>query len=359
MTALQLFIALLTLVTNGFFVGAEFALVAVRRSQIEPGAEEGDRRSRTVLWALENVSALMATAQLGITACTLVLGAVAEPALSHLLEPVFEAVSVPSGTVHAVSFVLSLAIATYLHMLVGEMVPKNIALAEPVRTALALGPPLVAVTRALKPLVLGVNGLASAGLRLLRVDVRDEVASSFSEAELARMVSDSGRAGVLDAGVTGRVREALELGRRPAGRVAVPAERVVGARLGVTPAELEGLAATSGFSRFPVTGEDGSTAGYLHVKDALAAGARDLPFPESALRPVTRIAAAVPLEDALTTMRARRAHMAEVVGSDGRPVGLVTMDDVLRELVARMSSPSSVGLSSPPGSPPPGGPDAA
>jgi CBS domain containing-hemolysin-like protein len=220
-------------------------------------------------------------------------------------------------------------------MLFGEMVPKNIAIAEPARTALVLGPPLVTLTHALRPFVLGVNALANGGLRLLRVEPRNAVASAFSDAELARMVTDSGRAGVLDAQATSRVREALELGRRPVGEVATPVERVVRARLGITPDGLERLSAESGFSRFPVTGHDGLTMGYLHVKDALAAGARQQAFPAAALRPITRVNARTALDDVLTAMRARRTHLAEVVDASGHPTGLVTMEDVLRELVGR------------------------
>ncbi|CAM5698541.1 putative protein [Streptomyces alboniger] len=152
MTAVQLAVGALTLLTNAFFVGAEFALISVRRSQIEPRAAEGDRRARTTLWGIEHISALMATAQLGITVSSLVLGAVTEPAIAHLMEPAFEAAQVPHGLVHPIAFVIALTVATYLHMLIGEMIPKNIALAAPVRTALLLGPPLVAVTRALRPL---------------------------------------------------------------------------------------------------------------------------------------------------------------------------------------------------------------
>ena len=321
---------------NAFFVAAEFALVSVRRSQLDPLAEQGDRRARTVVWALEHVSALMATAQLGITVCTLVLGAVAEPAITHLLEPLFRATGVPVGTVRPVSFVLALAVATYLHMLFGEMVPKNVALAGPARAALALGPPLVALTRALRPLIVAVNALANAGLRLLRVEPRNEVASAFSDAELARMVTAARRAGVLDERATNRVREALELGRRPVGEVALPLAQVVGAGVGITPGGLERLSADSGFSRFPVAGADGRFLGYLHVKDALDAECRDVPFAASDLRPITRLSSTAPLDDALTTMRTRRAHLAEVVddaGGGGRAWS--TMEDVLRELVGR------------------------
>jgi CBS domain containing-hemolysin-like protein len=335
MTVIQLLVGLLTIVVNAFFVGAEFAMISVRRSQIEPLAERGDRRAHRVLWGLEQLSPLLAAAQLGITACTLVLGIVAEPAIADLVEPLFHAAHLPHGAVHPASFVIALAVATYLHMLFGEMVPKNIALAEPVRAALLLGPPLVALTRALRPVIFAVNELAGAGLRLVRVEPRSEVVAVFSDDQLSRMVDDSGAAGLLDERAAERLRDALELGRRPVGEVVLPADQVVRAPLGITPEGLEQLSARSGFSRFPVADDDGRVLGYLHVKDALDAYPRDAPFPRSALRPITRVGAATPLDDVLTAMRAGRAHLAAVVDEEGRGVGLVTMEDVLKELVGR------------------------
>jgi CBS domain containing-hemolysin-like protein len=333
MTVLQLVIGALTLLTNAFFVGGEFALVSVRRAQLEPRAQAGDRRARTVVWALEHLSAMLATAQLGITVSSLVLGAVAEPAAAHLLEPVFAAAHIPEGLVHPVAFALALTLATYLHMLAGEMIPKNIALAAPERSALLLGPPLVAVTRALRPLVLGVNALANALLRLLRVEPRDEVAAVFTDEELTRLVQDSRNAGLLDAAGGDRLRKALELGTRTVAEVAVPARRMVTVTDGVTPRELERASAASGYSRLPVTGNGGTVLGYLHVKEALAAPGRDEPFPRSALNPVTRLPAGTPLDDALTTMRTSGTHMAAVTGAAGALTGFVTLEDVLAELV--------------------------
>lgn len=333
MTAVQILVGLLTIVVNAFFVGAEFAMISVRRSQIEPRAVAGDRGARPVLWGLEHLSALLAGAQLGITACTLVLGIVAEPAVADVLEPLFRVAHMPHAAVHPVSFVIGLALATYLHMLFGEMVPKNVALAGPVRTALLLGPPLVALTRAVRPLIFGVNALANAVLRLLRVEPRSEVASVFSPDELSRIVGDAGEAGVLDARAAGRLRDALELGRRPVGGIVVPAGRVVRAPLGISAEGLEALSAASGFSRFPVADADGRVLGYLHVKDALDAPSRDMPFPRSALRRITRVRAATALDDVLTAMRAGGAHLAAVVDDEGRGLGLVTMEDVLKELV--------------------------
>ncbi|WP_420032430.1 hemolysin family protein [Streptomyces sp. cg28] len=332
MTAIQLLIGLATLVVNAFFVGAEFALISVRRSQIEPHAEEGNRRARSVLWGLEHVSALLAAAQLGITLCTLVLGIVAEPAIAHLLEPVFDAVGMPDGLVHPIAFVIALAVATYLHMLLGEMVPKNISLAEPVRAALLLGPPLVALARALRPVIFAVNAFANTLLKLLRVETKDEVSATFSDSELARLVRDSSEAGLIDDRAQERLHDALELGRRPVKDVVLPLEKVVYARVGVTPEQLEQLSAESGFSRFPVVDESRRIVGYLHVKDALDAMPRDLPFRVPDMRSIARVREATPLDDVLTAMRRSRTHVAAVLGADGRLAGLVTMEDLLREL---------------------------
>lgn len=332
MTGVQLLIGLATLVVNAFFVGAEFALISVRRSQIEPRAEAGDRRAKSVLWGLEHVSALLAAAQLGITLCTLVLGVVAEPAIAHLLEPVFNALGVPSGAGHVVSFVIALTLATYLHMLLGEMVPKNIALAEPVRSALLLGPPLVTLARALRPVIFAINAFANGLLALLRVETKSEVAATFSDAELAEIVKDAGAAGLIDDRARRRLYDALELGRRPVRDVVVPLERVVYARVGVTPEQLERLSAESGFSRFPVVDEGRRIAGYLHVKDALDALPRDTPFRPGDMRPIPQVRENTPLDDVLTAMRGNHTHLAAVLGADSRLAGLVTMEDVLREL---------------------------
>ncbi|MFC4505112.1 MULTISPECIES: hemolysin family protein [Streptomyces] len=332
MTAVQLLIALATLVVNAFFVGAEFALISVRRAQIEPYAERGDRRAKSVLWGLRHVSALMAAAQLGITLCTLVLGVVAEPAIAHLLEPVFHAVGLPTGVGHAVSFVIALVLATYAHMLLGEMVPKNIALAEPVRSALLLGPPLVALSRGLRPVIFTINAFANAVLKLLRIETKDEVASAFSDAQLAQIVKDAGDAGLIDARARERLHDALQLGSRPVRDVVLPLERVVHARVGVTPEDLERLSAESGFSRFPVVDEGLRIVGYLHVKDALDAVPRDEPFRLRDLRPIARVRETTPMDDVLTAMRRSRTHLAAVLGADGTLAGMVTMEDVLREL---------------------------
>jgi CBS domain containing-hemolysin-like protein len=333
MTTVQLLIGALTLVTNAFFVGAEFALISVRRSQVEPAARKGNRRARSTLWGLKHLSAVMATAQLGITISSLVLGAVAEPAIAHLLETPFQAVGVPEALVHPIAFVIALTAATYLHMLLGEMIPKNIALAAPAPTALLLGPPLIALTRALRPVIFGINAFANVLLRLLRVEPKDEVSAVFTDDELVRLVKDSSEAGLLDPSDGERLRDALELGTRPAGEVLVPLNRVVTVDDTTTPRELERAAAQSRFSRFPVTGSEGEVLGYLHIKDSLGVAERSRPFPRSALHPIIRVEIDTPLDDTMTAMRAAGTHLAAVTGDKGTVIGFVTMEDVLDELV--------------------------
>lgn len=338
MTTVQLLIGALTLLTNAFFVGAEFALISVRRSQIEPAALKGNLRARSTLWGLQHLSAAMATAQLGITISSLVLGAVAEPAIAHLLEPPFHSIGVPEALIHPIAFVIALTAATYLHMLVGEMIPKNIALAAPAPTALLLGPPLVALTRGMRPVIFGINAFANAILRLLKVEPKDEVASVFTDDELARLVKDSSEAGLLDPADGERLRDALELGTRPAGEVMVPLARTVTVGDDITPRLLERAAAASGFSRLPVIGPGDEVLGYLHIKDALGVTERDEPYPPGALHPMIRVEIDTPLDDTMTAMRAGGTHLSAVTGDRGTVIGFVTMEDVLAELVGPASA---------------------
>jgi CBS domain containing-hemolysin-like protein len=167
------------------------------------------------------------------------------------------------------------------------------------------------------------------------VEARDEVAATFTDAELADIVKDASEAGLIDDRAQERLHDALELGRRPVRDVVVPLRRVVYARIGVTPEQVERLSAQSGFSRFPVVDTNRRIVGYLHVKDALDASPRDMPFRLRDMRPIARVRESTPLDDVLTAMRGSRTHLAAVLGDDGRLAGLVTMEDVLRELLGQ------------------------
>ncbi|MFI9273030.1 hemolysin family protein [Kitasatospora sp. NPDC052896] len=339
MTFLQLLASLVLLLGNAYFVGAEFAVISVRRSQLEQLAEAGDRRARTVLHAIGDVSALLAASQLGITVCSLLLGALAEPTIAHLLEPVFHAAGVPGVLVQPIGYALALGLVVFLHMVIGEMVPKNVALATPERAALWLGPPLARLARLLRPVIGFLNTFANLVLRLFRVEPKDEVESVYTAEQLLWMLAESRAAGLLEAGEQERLEDALELGRRPVTDVLLPVERLVTVAPEATARQVEELAVATGFSRFPVTDRSGAMLGYLHVKDVLEAEDPDAPVPVRLWRPVTAIAERLPLDDALTAMRRAAAHLAAVIGPDGHTLGLVTLEDVLEELVGEMHDP--------------------
>jgi CBS domain containing-hemolysin-like protein len=328
-------VALVLLVLNAFFVGAEFALLSARRSQIEPLAQAGSRRARTVLRAMEHVSLLMAGAQLGITVCSLGLGAVGEPAVAHLLEPVFHAARVPEAALHPVSFVVALSIVVYLHVVLGEMVPKNIALAGPTRAALVLGPPMMVIVTVLRPVIRLLNLAANGILLLLRVEPKDEVSSSYTREEVAALVEESRGEGMIAADEYDRLAGALGFTEKTVSTVLMPVEGLSTVLRGSTAADVEALCAATGFSRFPVADPDGTLVGYLHIKDVLESDEerRQRPVDDKWVRPFATVGPDDLLHEALESLQVRGAHMARVVRRDGEVLGLVTLEDVLEELV--------------------------
>ena len=331
-------LAVLLLLGNGFFVGAEFALVSARRTQIEPRAEAGSRMARTTLRAMENMSLVIGVNQLGITVCSLVLGAVAEPAVSHLLVPVFEAAHLPHSLLHPVSFAVGLAIVVYLHVVLGEMIPKNIALAGPDRAALVLGPPIWGFVTVLRPVIMVINRIAAAVLRLADVQLMDEVSSSYTREEVAALVEESRGEGLIEPEEYNRLAGALGFTEKPVSTVLMPPETLTTVRRGSTAADVEALCASTGFSRFPVAGDDGALLGYLHIKDVLETdeARRHRVIDDKWTRPFATVGDDELLHDALETLQRRGAHMARVVDGEGTTLGVATLEDVIEELVGEI-----------------------
>ena len=328
-------ITIVLLLANGFFVAAEFALVSARRSQVEPMARAGLRRGAITLRAMENVSLMMAGAQLGITICSLALGSLSEPVIAHLLEPVFDAVSLPESFVHPVSFVIALLIVTVLHVVIGEMIPKNVALAAPERAAVWLTPPLVLIVRALRPLIWLLNQFANIVLRAVGVTPKDEVTSTFTQDEVAGMVAESHREGLLDAEELELLSGAIEFVDQSAAGVVLPLAEVRTVTREITPDQLEDLAVETGFSRFPVS-ENGMLTGYLHVKDTLSLPDRGSPVPTDVVRDLPQVPMDVPLQSIFETMRQHGSHLVAATAESGELVGIIAMEDVLEKFVGEV-----------------------
>ncbi|MRJ76416.1 DUF21 domain-containing protein [Aeromicrobium sp. SMF47] len=328
------------LALNALFVAAEFALISARRTQLEPRIAAGSRPARMAMRAIESITQVMAAAQLGITICSLGLGAVGEPAVAHLMEPVFEAVGMPENFVHPVSFIIAMTLVVGAHVVLGEMVPKNLALVGPDRAALFLGPFMLGVVFVLKPFVVVLNGTANLVVRLFRVEPVDEVSSTYTHDEVAGLVEESRREGLLDEDEYGLVSGALDFSDGTIDQVLLPRDGLVTIPPSATPADVEQACAQTGFSRFPVEDEDGDITGYLHIKDVLETDERSrlVTIADKWLRPLATVAAGSGLYEALRTMQTRGSHMARVADESGTVLGVIMLEDVLEELVGEIRS---------------------
>ncbi len=349
-----LLIGAVLLAANAFFVGAEFAIMSARRSQMEPLAGAGSRSAKTVLWAMEHVSLMLACAQLGITICSTGIGVVAEPAIAHAIEEPLMAMGLPAGASHVVGFTIALGIVVYLHVVIGEMVPKNLAVTSPERAALWFGPPLVLISRVISPLIRVLNWVANLVLRALGVQPKDEVASAFTAEEVASIVERS-RAEGLIVDELGLLTGAIEFSDATARDVMIPRDRLVSLPLGCTPDDVERAVARTGFSRFPVvlaeevalvegatqsesaTQALGSAVGYLHVKDVLYAedDERYEPVPRMRVRNLAVVAPEDEVEETLAAMQRSGAHLACVMAGREQ-LGVVFLEDILEELVGEV-----------------------
>ena len=369
--ALRLMVLLLG--ANAFFVGAEFSLISARRDRLE--AMIGDERRSTgssaavVLRATEHLSMMLAAAQLGITICSLALGSLGEPTVAHPLEAVLEPIGVPDVLILPIAFVVALAVVTVLHIVIGEMVPKNIAIAGPEPTALRLVPPLVAFLTVARPVISVLNWLANHILRLLGVTPRDEAGSAYTPQEIAEMLSESRREGLLDASQTQRLTQALTSAEHTVADVLVSLERVTALPPSPTLGAVEGAVARTGFSRFPVRAPESPDAravrssgsepshggsagrrppvelvGYVHIKDVLDLDPSDPDqiIPAERIRTLPQLAISVQVDEALALLRREGSHLARAVDADGTTVGVVAMEDLVEEYVGTVRDSTHV-----------------
>jgi CBS domain containing-hemolysin-like protein len=338
-------IAIALLLANGFFVAVEFALVATRRSRLEQLAADGDTRAKAAVASVRDLSFMLSAAQLGITLASLGLGYVAEPAVAQLIEVPLEWLHVPHDLIHPISLVLALTIVVFLHMVVGEMVPKNVAIAEPDRTALWLALPMRGFTVLFRPVIVVLNVLANAGQRALGVEPTDELTSFATGDELAGMLAASREEGLLDEVEHRLMTGALGFPQREVTSVMVGRDDVVAVPVDTPVAEVERVAAGHGHSRLPVYGRDlDELLGYVHAKDLLALGAdeRSAGVPDSIVRRMLTVPTDRTLMDLLLAMRRTRLHFASVVDGAGRVAGIATLEDVLESLVGDIRDESDI-----------------
>ncbi len=333
-----LVVAVVLLLANAFFVAVEFALVASRRTKLESMADEGHAGARRALGSITDLSSQLAGAQLGITIASLLLGFVAEPAVAHGIESLLDGVvSLPEGVVATVGFSLALAIVVFLHMVLGEMVPKNIAIAGPERVLLALDLPNRAYLWVFRPAIVVLNGLANVVVRLLGAEPADEVSDSHTSDELAEMITASRDEGLIADIQDQLLRGALAIGEAPVRDLMIPRDRVRFVERNATASEAEAAVVRTGHSRLLVVGEGGldDVLGFIHAKDLLTIPGplRERPLPLGRIRRIPIVRPDAVVDDVLYALQRARVHLAVVADGNGRTVGLVSLEDMLEELV--------------------------
>jgi CBS domain containing-hemolysin-like protein len=343
MTAALLLLALALIAMNGFFVGAEFAVLAGRRARLE-SLVSSSRRARTALRAIEHLPLMISACQFGITLTSLGLGALVEPVVASLLTGPLAALRVPPELVHPLAFAIALTLVSSLHMLLGEMVPKNLALTGPERAAMMLAPPLLVFVRIFRPIIIGLTAVATGVLRLLRIQPVSEIGDATDRDSVAALIGESSEEGLLEANQQELLTGALAFAETKAEVVGLPLDALITVAPDVTPARVGELVAATGYSRFPVRADDQtSTAvsliGYIHLADVLDTDQshRNRPVDRRWVRPLVDIAATATLQTALATLRRSGTHLARVIDENGQTHAVIFLEDILEQLVGEVT----------------------
>ncbi len=328
----------LLLLGNAFFVAAEFGLISARRAQLEPRAKAGSRPAKITIKAMEQVSLMLATSQIGVTVCSLLILVIAEPSIHELLSAPLAATGMPEDAQLAVAFTVSLVLVTFLHVLIGELVPKQFAFAIPERAALALVPVLFALGWVLRPIVVTLNATANGILRIFGVKPVNEANSAFTIEQVEDIVEHSTREGVLSDS-SGTIGNTFEFTEKRVIDIRLPLAKVITVDETVTPGQLEEMVTKHGFSRYPVISDDGEALNYLHLKDVLDIAAKNLdkPVEQKRWHDMPALAETVELEDALAFLKGRNAHIARSVDRRGNTTGVLFLEDIIEELVGEVS----------------------
>ena len=330
--------AFLLILANGFFVAAEFGLVTVERPDAERAAAEGDRRARTVVAALRELSFQLSGTQLGITITSLVVGMLAEPALVRLLSGPLTATGLPGGAVPGISVVTGMLLASAAQMVIGELVPKNWAVSRPLQVARFVAGPQHRFATALRPVITVLNTAANRLVRLLGVEPTTELASARTPGELVSLARHSAEAGALEQDTADLFVRTLSLAGLTAQHVMTPRVKVSALQSTATAADVLNLTRATGLSRFPVYRERiDEVIGMVHLKDALAVPRRDrlrTSVRRIALPPLL-VPETLPVEQLLQRLR-NEQPIAVVVDEYGGTAGVVTLEDIIEELVGEV-----------------------
>ena len=336
--------ALALVAMNGFFVVAEFALVSVRRTRIDELIAQGNAQARVVRKAIEDPDRFIAATQLGITLASLGLGWIGEPAFADLLEPLLMAIPAPwdEVLVHSIAAGLAFAIITFLHVVLGELAPKSVALQHAERASLVVARPIAFTETIFRPAIWLLNGTGNGLLRLLGLRAASGHERVHSVEELKMLVHESQEYGAIQAQQEEMLQKVFAFADRQVNEVMIPRPDVWGIEADETVQDLLALFAEASHARFPVYEDDlDNIVGIIAIKDVLRSLAQDptkmaIPL-RSLVRPALSVPETVAVADLFTTMRATQNQMAVVIDEYGGTAGIVTLEELVEEIVGRLS----------------------
>lgn len=338
-SALSLLAVVALVLMNGFFVAAEFALVSARATRIDQLAEDGNWSARTVQKAMRDPNRFISACQVGITLASLALGWIAEPAIGHLLHPIFDPIfgNISLVSTRLVSAAIALFIVTLLHIVIGEQVPKMVALQRSEQTALVSAPVVTWISIPFRPMIALLYWLTDRVLRLIGLRWEGEHSLVYTEDELRMLVTASQQGGFLEASEQEMIERVFQFADIMADEVLVPRTEVVALGIDTPYEDVLNIVLDSGYSRFPVYGDDmDDILGIFHSKDLLRIEKktnRSVFTLQQWLRPAVFVPEHMPLDELLSTMRDRQSHTVIVVDEFGGTAGLVTLEDVLERIV--------------------------
>jgi len=340
MEFLLLGVGLLLIVGTGLFVASEFALVNLDRAELEARQARGESRLSLTIRALKITSTHLSSAQLGITLTTLLTGYTMEPAISALLSPVLEDWGTPDAAVTPISVTVAMFVATILSMILGELVPKNFALALPLATAKLVIPFQTVFTAVFKPAIVLLNGSANGVLRSMGIEPKEELSGSRSAEELSSLVRRSASQGVLEKDTATLLDRSLNFARLTADDIMTPRPSMHAIAVGDSADDVIRLARRTGHSRFPVYDDDlDDITGVVHVKAAVSVPRErraEVPVGALSTEPL-RIPETVHLDVLVAELRTKGYQMAVVVDEYGGTAGIVTLEDLIEEIVGEVS----------------------
>jgi CBS domain containing-hemolysin-like protein len=335
----------LLVLANAFFVSAEFSLVSVRRTRIAELVTQGNASAVSVQKALENPDRVIAATQLGITLASLGLGWIGEPALSHLFAPIvtLAAPNIQDKISHSISAGVAFAFITFLHVVVGELAPKSIALQDPEKTSLIVARPTLWTEFIFKPVILVLNGTGNLILRLIGIKPAFGHQLVHSVEELRMLVSASADEGVMEQDEREMLDAIFDLGEQDVGQMMVPRTEILAVEADTPINELLNIVTQSTYTKLPVYEDDlDQIIGILHIKDLLRS-LHQTDSPHKIARDITReaiyVPETIPVSTLLQQFRANRQHIAIVLDEYGGTAGLVTLEDLLEEIVGEVSDP--------------------